>query len=104
MYKTNKRRVFYIEVCFTGILIKRFFYKKPTINLILEHNVQSKITRPLYNIIENKEILKIRNVYIWFFHDDTASIVDTEAATENIFENICSFLPGAPFSGVFVLC
>ena len=25
----------------------------------------------------------------------------SEAATETIFENICSFLPGAPFSGVF---
>ena len=25
----------------------------------------------------------------------------TEAATETNFENICSFLPGAPFSGVF---
>ena len=25
----------------------------------------------------------------------------TEAATETIFENICSFLPGASFSGFF---
>ena len=30
-------------------------------------------------------------------------LLNTEAAAETIFENICSFLPGAPFS-VFFIC
>ena len=34
-------------------------------------------------------------------HGSLMSFTPPEAATATIFENICSFLPGAPFSGFF---